>query len=183
MFHPHTLFDKFIATKVCSRKLFHRICSNFLFTLSGFDPQNLNMVSVSNWVWENIVLLHRGDESSFWSIWQLQFEVSFLLLECHQYIHGFQWGLRVHLLSQEDLRRKLYCQQFSSLLTWNVLHLDKGYGFDIYLAVLEPYVIFTEVEYQGMSPDICIFIFTNFLLSQLIWKVILWTTYFLNPKR
>nr|XP_001082335.2 lipase member K [Macaca mulatta]XP_015312402.1 lipase member K [Macaca fascicularis] len=43
MFHPHTLFDKFIATKVCSRKLFHRICSNFLFTLSGFDPQNLNM--------------------------------------------------------------------------------------------------------------------------------------------
>ncbi|KAL0616104.1 Lipase member N, partial [Plecturocebus cupreus] len=43
MFHPHTLFDQFIATKVCSRKLFHRICSNFLFTLSGFDLQNLNM--------------------------------------------------------------------------------------------------------------------------------------------
>ncbi|XP_032610677.1 lipase member K isoform X2 [Hylobates moloch] len=43
MFHPHTLFDQFIATKVCNRKLFHRICSNFLFTLSGFDPQNLNM--------------------------------------------------------------------------------------------------------------------------------------------
>ncbi|XP_016872035.1 lipase member K isoform X4 [Homo sapiens] len=43
MFHPHTLFDQFIATKVCNRKLFRRICSNFLFTLSGFDPQNLNM--------------------------------------------------------------------------------------------------------------------------------------------
>ncbi|XP_055130269.1 lipase member K isoform X2 [Symphalangus syndactylus] len=43
MFHPHTLFDQFIATKVCNQKLFHRICSNFLFTLSGFDLQNLNM--------------------------------------------------------------------------------------------------------------------------------------------
>ncbi|XP_034786953.1 lipase member K isoform X2 [Pan paniscus] len=43
MFHPHTLFDQFIATKVCNRKLFRHICSNFLFTLSGFDPQNLNM--------------------------------------------------------------------------------------------------------------------------------------------
>ncbi|XP_032101542.1 lipase member K [Sapajus apella] len=43
MFYPRTLFDKFVATKVCSRKLFRRICSNFLFTLSGFDPQNLNM--------------------------------------------------------------------------------------------------------------------------------------------
>ncbi|XP_062958975.1 lipase member K isoform X2 [Cynocephalus volans] len=42
MFHPHTLIDQFIATKVCSRKLFHHICSNLLFTFSGFDPKNLN---------------------------------------------------------------------------------------------------------------------------------------------
>ncbi|XP_039079261.1 lipase member K isoform X1 [Hyaena hyaena] len=43
MFYPHTFFDQFIATKVCNRKLFHHLCSNFLFTLSGFDPKNLNM--------------------------------------------------------------------------------------------------------------------------------------------
>ncbi|XP_076981463.1 lipase member K isoform X2 [Tamandua tetradactyla] len=43
MFYPHSFFDQFIATKVCNRKLFHQICSNFLFTLSGFDPKNLNM--------------------------------------------------------------------------------------------------------------------------------------------
>ncbi|XP_006147666.1 lipase member K [Tupaia chinensis] len=43
MFYPHTFFDQFLATKVCSRKLFHRICSNFLFSLSGFDANNLNM--------------------------------------------------------------------------------------------------------------------------------------------
>ncbi|XP_037660351.1 lipase member K [Choloepus didactylus] len=43
MFYPHTFFDKFIATKVCNRKIFHRICSNFLFTFSGFDPNNLNV--------------------------------------------------------------------------------------------------------------------------------------------
>ncbi|XP_077730949.1 lipase member K isoform X1 [Canis aureus] len=43
MFYPHTFFDQFIATKVCSRKLFRHICSNFLFELSGFDPKNLNM--------------------------------------------------------------------------------------------------------------------------------------------
>uniref|UniRef100_A0A8C0TM34 Gastric triacylglycerol lipase n=1 Tax=Canis lupus familiaris TaxID=9615 RepID=A0A8C0TM34_CANLF len=43
MFYPHTFFDQFIATKVCSRKLFRHICSNFLFALSGFDPKNLNM--------------------------------------------------------------------------------------------------------------------------------------------
>ncbi|XP_012905587.1 lipase member K [Mustela nigripes] len=43
MFYPHTFFDQFIATKVCNRKLFRHICSNFLFTLSGFDPKNLNM--------------------------------------------------------------------------------------------------------------------------------------------
>ncbi|XP_045295430.1 lipase member K isoform X4 [Leopardus geoffroyi] len=43
MFYPHTFFDQFIATKVCNRKLFRHLCSNFLFTLSGFDPKNLNM--------------------------------------------------------------------------------------------------------------------------------------------
>nr|XP_035935230.1 lipase member K isoform X4 [Halichoerus grypus] len=43
MFYPHTFFDQFIATKVCNRKLFRHICSNFLFTFSGFDPKNLNM--------------------------------------------------------------------------------------------------------------------------------------------
>ncbi|XP_030720859.2 lipase member K isoform X1 [Globicephala melas] len=43
MFYPHILFDRFIATKVCNQKIFHRICSNFLFTWSGFDPKNLNM--------------------------------------------------------------------------------------------------------------------------------------------
>ncbi|XDA88041.1 hypothetical protein R6Z07_018010 [Ovis aries] len=42
MFSPHTFFDQFIATKVCNRKIFRRICSNFIFTLSGFDPKNLN---------------------------------------------------------------------------------------------------------------------------------------------
>ncbi|XP_008586968.1 PREDICTED: lipase member K [Galeopterus variegatus] len=42
MFHPHTLIDQFVATKVCSQKLFHHICSNLLFTFSGFDPKNLN---------------------------------------------------------------------------------------------------------------------------------------------
>lgn len=48
MFYPHTFFDQFIATKVCNRKLFRHLCSNFLFTLSGFDPKNLNMVCVSS---------------------------------------------------------------------------------------------------------------------------------------
>ncbi|XP_059972593.1 lipase member K isoform X1 [Mesoplodon densirostris] len=43
MFYPHIFFDRFIATKVCNRKIFHHICSNFLFTWSGFDPKNLNM--------------------------------------------------------------------------------------------------------------------------------------------
>ncbi|XP_046510803.1 lipase member K isoform X2 [Equus quagga] len=43
MFYSQTFFDHFIATKVCNRKLFHHICSNFLFTLSGFDWKNLNM--------------------------------------------------------------------------------------------------------------------------------------------
>ncbi|XP_045710093.1 lipase member K-like isoform X3 [Phyllostomus hastatus] len=43
MFSPHTFFEQFIATKVCNRKLFRRICSNFLFSFSGFDPKNLNM--------------------------------------------------------------------------------------------------------------------------------------------
>nr|XP_003409296.2 lipase member K [Loxodonta africana] len=43
MFYPHTFFHQFIATKVCNQKLFRSICSNFLFTLSGFDPNNLNM--------------------------------------------------------------------------------------------------------------------------------------------
>lgn len=43
MFHPHTFLDQFIATKVCNRKLFHRACSNFLFSLAGFDAKNLNM--------------------------------------------------------------------------------------------------------------------------------------------
>ncbi|KAM9197570.1 lipase member K isoform 2-T2 [Dugong dugon] len=41
-FYSHSLFNQFIATKFCNQKLFHRICSNFLFTLSGFDPSNLN---------------------------------------------------------------------------------------------------------------------------------------------
>ncbi|XP_045424043.1 lipase member K isoform X2 [Lemur catta] len=43
MFSSHTLFKQYIATKVCNQKLFHSICSNFLFTLSGFDLKNLNM--------------------------------------------------------------------------------------------------------------------------------------------
>ncbi|XP_034359908.1 lipase member K [Arvicanthis niloticus] len=43
MFSTHTWLEQFIATKVCNRKLFRQICSNFLFSLSGFDPQNLNM--------------------------------------------------------------------------------------------------------------------------------------------
>ncbi|XP_006880458.1 PREDICTED: lipase member K [Elephantulus edwardii] len=43
MFHPTTNFDHLIATKVCNRKFFHRICSNVLFSLSGYDANNLNM--------------------------------------------------------------------------------------------------------------------------------------------
>ncbi|XP_059518730.1 lipase member K isoform X2 [Myotis daubentonii] len=43
MFSPHTFLEQFIATKVCNQKLFHRICSNFLFSFCGFDPKNLNM--------------------------------------------------------------------------------------------------------------------------------------------
>ncbi|XP_047616311.1 lipase member K-like [Phacochoerus africanus] len=43
MFSPHTFFDQFIATNMCNWKIFHHICSNFIFTLSGFDPKNLNM--------------------------------------------------------------------------------------------------------------------------------------------
>lgn len=53
MFSPHTFLDQFIATKVCNQKLFHHICSNFLFSFCGFDPKNLNMVCVSSWIWEN----------------------------------------------------------------------------------------------------------------------------------
>ncbi|KAM6186085.1 lipase member K isoform 2-T2 [Rhynchocyon petersi] len=43
LFHGHTYFDHLIATKVCNKKQFHRICSNFLFSFSGYDPNNLNM--------------------------------------------------------------------------------------------------------------------------------------------
>ncbi|XP_004369964.1 lipase member K [Trichechus manatus latirostris] len=43
IFYSHSWFNQFIATKFCNQKLFHRICSNFLFTLSGFDPSNLNV--------------------------------------------------------------------------------------------------------------------------------------------
>ncbi|KAM7072814.1 lipase member K-like [Molossus nigricans] len=43
MFSPHTFLEQFIATKVCNQKIFHRICSNFLFSFCGFDPNNLNM--------------------------------------------------------------------------------------------------------------------------------------------
>ncbi|XP_060042423.1 lipase member K isoform X2 [Erinaceus europaeus] len=43
MFSPHTFFDQFIATKVCNRKLFRKVCSNFIFSMCGFDPNNLNM--------------------------------------------------------------------------------------------------------------------------------------------
>ncbi|KAM5237301.1 lipase member K [Ctenodactylus gundi] len=42
MFYPHTLFDQFIATKICSRKIFHPLCS-FIFKLSGYDIKNLNL--------------------------------------------------------------------------------------------------------------------------------------------
>ncbi|XP_051002305.1 lipase member K [Acomys russatus] len=43
MFATHTLFEQFIATKVCNRKIFRSLCSKFMFFLTGFDPQNLNM--------------------------------------------------------------------------------------------------------------------------------------------
>ncbi|XP_021094803.1 lipase member K [Heterocephalus glaber] len=43
IFSPYTPFDHFIATKVCSKKIFHPVCSKFLFTLAGFDTRNLNM--------------------------------------------------------------------------------------------------------------------------------------------
>ncbi|KAK2499247.1 hypothetical protein MC885_009509 [Smutsia gigantea] len=43
MFYSHACFDQLIARKVCNRKLFHYICSNFLFTVNRFDPKNLNM--------------------------------------------------------------------------------------------------------------------------------------------
>ncbi|XP_004680954.1 PREDICTED: lipase member K [Condylura cristata] len=43
MFRPHTFFDQFFATKFCSKKLFHHMCSNFLFNVGGYDANNLNM--------------------------------------------------------------------------------------------------------------------------------------------
>ncbi|XP_058154821.1 lipase member K [Dasypus novemcinctus] len=41
LYHPS--FSTFFATKVCNKKLFHRICSNVLFAFTGFDPRNLNV--------------------------------------------------------------------------------------------------------------------------------------------
>ncbi|XP_073934926.1 lipase member K isoform X2 [Castor canadensis] len=43
MFYSHTLFDQFIATKVCNQKIFYPVCSKLLFTITGYDPKNLNM--------------------------------------------------------------------------------------------------------------------------------------------
>ncbi|XP_012628388.1 lipase member K [Microcebus murinus] len=53
MFYSHTLFKQYIATKVCNKKLFHRMCSNFLFTMSGFDPKNLNMSRLDVYLAQN----------------------------------------------------------------------------------------------------------------------------------
>ncbi|XP_053441082.1 lipase member K [Nycticebus coucang] len=53
MVYPHTLFNQYIATKVCNQKLFHRICSNFLFTLCGFDTKNLNMSRLDVYLSQN----------------------------------------------------------------------------------------------------------------------------------
>ena len=53
VFYAHTFFDQFITTKVCKQKIFHHICSNFLFTWSGYDPKNLNMVHVSSQIQES----------------------------------------------------------------------------------------------------------------------------------
>ncbi|XP_075389877.1 lipase member K isoform X2 [Tenrec ecaudatus] len=55
VFSPHTLFNQFIATKVCSQKLFHRMCSRFIFTLSGFDPKNLNMSRLDVYLAQSIM--------------------------------------------------------------------------------------------------------------------------------
>ncbi|XP_010603305.1 lipase member K isoform X1 [Fukomys damarensis] len=43
MFSPYTSFNHFLATKVCGKKIFHPVCSKFLFTLTGLDSRNLNM--------------------------------------------------------------------------------------------------------------------------------------------
>lgn len=78
MFYSQTFFDHFIATKVCNRKLFHHICSNFLFTLSGFDRKNLNMVCVRRQIQKSNWFLHRDEESLFWIAWKPPAKVSFL---------------------------------------------------------------------------------------------------------
>lgn len=44
MFMPHTFFDQFLGTEVCSRELMDRLCSNALFIMCGFDRKNLNVV-------------------------------------------------------------------------------------------------------------------------------------------
>ncbi|XP_035298982.1 gastric triacylglycerol lipase isoform X4 [Cricetulus griseus] len=43
MFMPHTFFDQFPGTEVCSRKLMVGLSSNALFIMCGFDRKNLNV--------------------------------------------------------------------------------------------------------------------------------------------
>uniref|UniRef100_A0A8C8YNT9 Lipase n=1 Tax=Prolemur simus TaxID=1328070 RepID=A0A8C8YNT9_PROSS len=42
IFYPHTFFDQFLATEVCSRQTLNLLCSNALFIICGFDHKNLN---------------------------------------------------------------------------------------------------------------------------------------------
>ncbi|XP_057591921.1 lipase member K isoform X1 [Hippopotamus amphibius kiboko] len=53
MVYPHTFFNQIIATKVCNRKIFHHICSKFLFFLTGSDPNNLNMSRLDVYLSQN----------------------------------------------------------------------------------------------------------------------------------
>ncbi|XP_063128000.1 gastric triacylglycerol lipase isoform X1 [Rattus norvegicus] len=43
MFLPHTYFDDFLGTEVCSREVLDLLCSNTLFIFCGFDKKNLNV--------------------------------------------------------------------------------------------------------------------------------------------
>ncbi|KAK2505408.1 hypothetical protein MC885_005364 [Smutsia gigantea] len=42
IFYPHSFFDQFLATEVCSREALDRLCKNVLFIFCGFDNKNLN---------------------------------------------------------------------------------------------------------------------------------------------
>ncbi|XP_043836181.1 gastric triacylglycerol lipase-like [Dromiciops gliroides] len=42
-FLPETVLNKYLATKVCDNEAIGVLCGNIIFSLTGFDPKNLNM--------------------------------------------------------------------------------------------------------------------------------------------